>query len=519
MANKTITMLQLRRIIQLSSQGLSNREISQELQINRNTVNHYLRKAQASGQSPVDLVAMEEEDLALLLLNRPLPKGPDPRLDDLEGRMEGFRQELKKRHVTRQVLWEEYKSANPSGYGYSQFCDLLGRYLAKSNTVMDLDHPAAEKMMFDFAGDKLYYTDQQSGQSIGAYVLICVLPCSGMIYAQALASQAREDLLAALNNCLGYFGGVARAVVSDNLGQWVKKANRYEPVFAELANQWSLHTGATLMAARVRKPRDKAAAESSVNTVYNRIYALLRNKTAFSLKELNEQIMALLELLNHQEMQRHGQSRYERFNALEKHLLLPLPAHPFVPQYRVEAKVQMNYHVVLGQDMHFYSVPYRYMGSQVTLVYDCDHVRIYLPTHELIATHVRDRAPRAMTTLEEHRAPNHLYYNRLKGYTAKYFLDGASKIGLDTLAVVTAILERNSFVEQNFNSCIGLLRMADKVGPQRMENACKRARLAHRVSYTTVKNILENNLDKHQQATLFDPPPIHANIRGSEAFN
>jgi hypothetical protein len=124
-----------------------------------------------------------------------------------------------------------------------------------------------------------------------------------------------------------------------------------------------------------------------------------------------------------------------------------------------------------------------------------------------------------MTTLEEHRAPNHLYYNRLKGYTAKYFLDGASKIGLDTLAVVRAILERNSFVEQNFNSCIGLLRMADKVGPQRMENACKRARLAHKVSYTTVKNILENNLDKHQQATLFDPPPIHANIRGSEAFN
>ena len=93
------------------------------------------------------------------------------------------------------------------------------------------------------------------------------------------------------------------------------------------------------------------------------------------------------------------------------------------------------------------------------------------------------------------------------------------KFGLDTLAVVTAILERNNFVEQNFNSCIGLLRMADKVGFQRMENACKRARLAHKVSYTTVKNILENNLDKHQQTTLFDPPPIHTNIRGSEAFN
>lgn len=519
MANKTITMLQLRRIIQLSSQGLSNREISQQLHVNRNTVNQYLRKARSTGQHPSDLISMAEEDLALLLLGQPLPKGPDSRFDDLEGRMEGFKQELKKSHVTRQVLWEEYKADNPGGYGYSQFCELLGRSLAKAGTVMDFDHPAAQKMMFDFAGDKLYYTDQQSGQSIGAYVLVCVLPCSGMIYAEALRTQAREDLLAALNNCLAYFGGVARAVVSDNLGQWVKKANRYEPAFAELADQWALHYGATLMAARVRKPRDKASAESGVNTVYNRIYALLRNKTAFSLKELNEQIMTLLELLNHQKMQRHGQSRYERFNELERHLLLPLPANPFVPQYRVEAKVQMNYHVMLGQDKHFYSVPYRYMGSRVALVYDCAHVRIYLLNHELIATHVRDRAPNGATTLEEHRAPNHRYYSQLRGYTQKHFLDGAAKVGPCTVAVVTAILGRKVFVEQSFNSCVGLLRLADKVGPQRMENACGRALLAHKVSYTTVKNILENNLDKHQQTTLFDPPPIHANIRGGEAFN
>jgi len=70
-------------------------------------------------------------------------------------------------------------------------------------------------------------------------------------------------------------------------------------------------------------------------------------------------------------------SRRERFESEEKATLKPLPAHDFIVRHRVKAKVQRNYHVILGEDMHQYSVPYIYVGKEVQIVYDQHEVEVF----------------------------------------------------------------------------------------------------------------------------------------------
>lgn len=118
--------------------------------------------------------------------------------------------------------------------------------------------------------------------------------------------------------------------------------------------------------------------ENEVKITYRRIYAPLRSRVFFSLGELNEAIKEQLDKHNHQLYQNKDHSRYDKFITEEKNLLQPLPASPFVIKHRVQAKVQKNYHITLGEDWHHYCVPYGYIGKTVTVVYDSDAVEIYL---------------------------------------------------------------------------------------------------------------------------------------------
>lgn len=416
------------------------------------------------------------------------------------------------------VLWEEYRQKMPNGYGYTQFCEHLNRFLETRKAVMHFEHEPAASMMFDFAGDTIAYVDRSTGEIIKCIVLVCTLPFSGYTYVEALLTANRERLLSALNNALIYFGGVPRSAKTDNMTQIVKKSNRYEPTFAELAEQWSLHYGTTLMASRVKKPRDKASAESHVNTVYNRIYAPLRNTIFNSVEHINNGLWEELDKLNARKLQRCDYSRLDRFTLHEKPLMLPLPTTPFVPKTTVDATVQRNCHATLGEDWHHYSVPYQQIGKRVQIVYDTYNVEIYLNTIR-IACHRRNYHRNGHTTLGEHLPPHQDHYTRMKGWNREYFVSKATLAGKSTVAAITKILDQKIFIEQTYNSCIGVLRLGEKYGLDRLEAACGRALAGYKVNYTIVKNILERNLDKAPvEMNLFGNLPDHENIRGSENY-
>jgi transposase len=520
MANKTITMVQLRRILQLKQQGLSNRRIKDMLNLSRQTVDDYVNRLKQTGKGIKELIKLDDESLHILAFQRPDMPVLNDKYSDLLSRMPGFAEDLKNRKTTRIILWEEYRQQVPEGYSLSQFYEHLSRYLESRKAVMHFEHSAAEFMEFDFAGDPINYVNPHTGEIIKCTVLVCRLPCSGYTYIEALHSQQRPFLIAALGRALQYFGGVPFMVRTDNMKQFVKKANRYEPSFDELAQQWSLHYNTTLTATRVAKPRDKAGVESSVNTTYYRVYAPLRNKHFHSLTELNKAIFETTEKLNRAKYQGRDYSRYDKFISLERPLLRPLPDVAFIPKTTRSAKVARNYHVMLGEDRHQYSVPHHYIGKQISLVYDTENVEIYL-NHQRIASHKRNYQKNGYTTLAEHMPPNHKHYLAQQGWDEEYFLKASTVIGENTVAAIRIILKQKIFIEQTYRTCRGIIGLAKKYGNPRLEAACARALFYNtKITYGALNSILEKSLDKQSlQPTLNFNLPDHENLRGYGAYN
>ena len=429
MAGKRKTMEQIRRILQQKLNGTSLRAIARHCNVSRNTLKHYLRLIQASGYDLPAALALDDQTLMGLVYEHPKPPVSGTRQGGFQEKLPHYAAELRKRHVTRQLLWEEYRQEFPDGYGYTRFCHYLNEYIGRRDVTAIFSHRPGEKMMVDFAGDKLNYIDRESGEIIECEVLVTALPFSSYIYVEALASQKQEDFVKGLSNAFLYMGGVPESVICDNLRSAVKKADRYEPAFTELIDQLSLYYQTTFMATRARKPRDKATVESSVRITYQRIYGKLRNTSCYSLKELNALIKAELEALNRRKFKRRDHSRRDVFREYEQAHLKPLPSKVFEVKKTVSAKVQKNYHIILGQDMHQYSVPWRYSGKQVKVIYTSDTVEVY---HEQrrIALHTRNYRKHGYSTRKEHMPENHRAFMEQKGWDADHFLRQASKPAL-----------------------------------------------------------------------------------------
>lgn len=167
----------------------------------------------------------------------------------------GKLKELKRVGVSRYLLWQEYRVKHPDGYGYSQFCERLRRYVKRNDLTMVLSHTPGQEIYLDFAGTTMQWVNRATEQVHEAQVLVAVLPHSHYTFAIALPSQKVLDFVYGINEALLYFGGVPQAILSDNLKSYVTKASRYEPSFNELCVQLAAHYQCDLQATRVAKTR------------------------------------------------------------------------------------------------------------------------------------------------------------------------------------------------------------------------------------------------------------------------
>jgi len=511
-------MQQIRLIIHHLQRGLSGRKIAKELGLSRNTVKLYAERIEGSSYALDQLQKLDDTALSAIAYPSLEKLAQDPRRADFTTHIPDFLEELKGTGVTRRLLWEEYKKKFPQGYEYPQFCELLSREQKLNNATMHFEYQPGDLLLVDFAGDVLSYVDKQSGEVITCPVLVCILPFSGYSYAIALANATLPLVVKGLNQCLAFFGGAPMNFKSDNMKQIVQKSCRYEPVFTEMIQQWALHNSLTLLAARVRKPKDKAPVESEVKLVYQRIYAPLRNELFFSLSELNEAMLRQLSIHHERAFQKKEANRVTRFMELESPCLQTLPKEPYFMRHSACYKVQKNYHIILGEDWHQYSVPFSYIGKQVDVTYDTDIVEIFFQ-HKRIALHTRSYKKHGYTTTSEHMPQGHQLYHEQKGWDADYFLSQGAGIGISTSLYVQAMLNSKRFTEQTYNACLGLLRLARSYGNERMEAACTRALRGRTYNYRTIHNILSMGLDKLEQGTpdLFSLP-AHDNLRGPNAF-
>jgi transposase len=519
MANKLKTMLQIRKIIQLLANGCSERQVSHLAGIHRDTIRDYHSRIKQCGQEPTELLRMKDAELAELVYPAKPLAVASARSELLEDQMEHYLKELKRPGVTRQLLWLEYQRDNPDGYSYSRFCERLVQYRATRQPTMHLEHYPGVDYQFDFAGKPLYYIDPQSSLPVACPVLVCNLPYSSFGYVEPLASAKQGHLLSAMNRAVAYLGGMTQNMLTDNMAQIVTRSDRYEPTFTEVAEQWALHNNTNLKAARRAKPKDKPSVEKAVDLTYQHVYAPMRDEVHYSLESLRDRAWELNDQWMDRPMYKNQPSRRERFEQEEKPLLRPLPAEPYVYKHRASAKVKKNYHVILGEDWHQYSVPHQYIGRQVTLVYDDQTVEIFLDLRR-IAIHRRNYRRNGYTTLAEHMPESHRRYKEQRGWTHEDFTRRASVIGEHTCQAIELLLKSRTFMEQTYDGCLGVLRLGDKYGKDRLEAACRRACQAPRITYRTIFNILENNQDKipviNNQNTLVIPE--HENIRGPQAY-
>lgn len=521
MANKVITMQQIRTLIQLLEKGYSLRSISAQIGLSRQPVTFYAARLKSAPYSFEALRQLSDVDLASIVY---APKAATPltvnaRMQELDSRMAYFLSELKRTGVTRLLLWEEYRKESSDPFRYTQFCILLKQASKTTNASMHLVHAPAAMVMVDFAGDKMSYVDRSTGEIILCPVLVAVLPFCKYTFAIALPNATIPLVIKALNACLAYFGGVPLSLKTDNMKQVVTKSCRYEPLFSEVLQQWSLHNNITLLATRVAKPKDKGAVENEVKIAYQRIYAPLRDDLFYHIDQLNEALNKQLTMHNEKRLQLKDYSRLQHFNQEEKSLLQAMPAEAFVLKHQVLAKVQKNYHITLGENYHHYSVPYQFIGKQVSAVYDTDMVEIYFQ-HKRIALHRRSYKKHDFTTTGDHMPQGHQDFFEQQGWTPAYFLNQAILIGPAVHRYMDEVLKTRAFAEQTYNACRGILRLLKEYGPQRLQAACSRALGGNVFNYRTIQNILSSNHDQLQQGDQTDlfRLPDHSNLRGPDSY-
>lgn len=517
MAQKRLSMRKIREILRLRfGCGLSYQAIARSCSVGAGTVYECVQRAQAAQlgwplPEPLDDSELERRLYADApgaehprVAQRPLPDWPQ------------IHAELRRKGMTKRLLWLEYRAVHPDGYGYSRFCELYSAWAAALHPTMRLVHRAGERCFVDYAGQTLEVIDPDTGEIHQAPLFVAVLGASSYFYAEAQCSQELPHWIDGHVRAFTFFGGVTELVTPDNLKPGVTKPCRYEPDLNPTYQDFARHYGLAVVPARVRKPRDKAKAEVAVQVAERWILARLRDRQFVGLAAANRAIRSLLDEINSRPMPHLGKSRRELFEALDRPALRPLPETPYEFASFKKATVGIDYHVAF--DGNFYSVPYQLVRRPVH-VRATERIVEILFQHQRVASHRRRPTQNRYYTLDEHRPPHHKHYLE---WTPERFLAWADKIGPATRQVIQTRLAAKIHPEQAYRSCLGILGLAKRYSNARLEAACARAQRCGISTYRGIKNILDSRFDQlalELSEPASAPQPAHPNVRGQGYYH
>lgn len=507
-------MRKIREVLRLHFQcNQSSRAIGRSCSISHSTVGEYVRRAALAGFSwplPDDL-----DDEALfkkLFPDEASTRQSSRALPDWTY----IDSELKRKGVTKRLLWIEYRDEHPEGYGYSQFCNLFREWKKQLEPSMRLAHKAGEKCFVDYAGQTIEVVDPTTAEIREAQLFVAALGASSYTYVEAQWRQDLPNWIDGHVNAMNFFGGVPEVWVPDNLKSGVTKPCRYEPDINPTYNDLARHYGAAVVPARVKKPKDKAKVEVAVQVVERWICARLRNRQFFDLTSLNKAILVLLTELNSRKMAHLGKSRKELFLEIDKPALRPLPKHAYEFAEFKKATVSLDYHISF--DGNFYSVPYGLLRQETFVRATKNTVEVYHKSKRM-ASHRRLPSKYGKhCTDEAHMPPAHKNY---LSWTPERFLRWANKIGPATTEVIEIRLNGKKHPEQSYRSCLGILGLSKRYSPTRLEAACERALHCGISYYKGIKNILDSHFDQlpFDEQTSQKPTAAHANVRGKTYYN
>jgi|HubBroStandDraft_1064217.scaffolds.fasta_scaffold27167_2 transposase len=513
MAAERLSMRQIKEVLrQKWVLGRTHREVAASLGVSTGGVSGAITRATAAGLDWNQVQSLDEVTLATRLYGAPAETErtdrpmPDPAYIHAERSRPG---------VTLELLHLEYLEKHPNGYRYTQYCEIYRRWAKRRRLSMRQVHHAGEKLFVDFSGKKPSIVDPKTGEVIEVELFVAVLGASNYTYAEATRTQQVGDWIGAHVRAFAFLGGVPRDVVPDQLKSGVTQACRYDPKIQRTYEELARHYGTTVLPARPASPKDKAKVEVGVQVAQRWILARLRNRTFFSLEELNSAIAEMNDELNERTMRTYGASRRELFERLDCPALRPLPAERFVVGEWRLAKPNIDYHV--EYDGHYYSVEHSKRDETFDLRVTATTVEIFLRGVRIDA-YARSHERGRHTTRPEHMPKSHREHAE---WSPSRLIGWAKTIGAGTEALVEAIIAERQHPEQGYRSCLGILRLSKKYGPERLEAACARAVAVGARSYRHVDAILRNGLDRIALPT--DTPTVngatHKNVRGRDYYH
>lgn len=507
-------MRKILEVARLKACGLSNRMIARSCGIARSTVSDYLaRLAVVSLSWPFPPELSEEELYARLFseakgrrqdLTRPVPDWSH------------IHKELRRRGVTKQLLWEEYIQSYPDGYKYSQFCELYRRWAKDVDVCMRQVYRAGEKLFVDYAGMTMPVTDPATGQMRYAQIFVATLGASHYIYAEATWSQQLPDWIGSHCRTYEYLGGIPEITSPDNLKSGVTHSCWYDPDMNKTYQDMALHYGTAVIARRPGKPRDGAKVETGVQIVERQVLARLRDRTFFSLGELNKAIRVLTARINKQPFQKLDSSRLELFKEVDKPALKPLPSSRYEFAEWQTPTVNIDYHIEIKG--HYYSVPFRLKGRKLDARVTARTVEAFYK-NKRVASHLRDDRKGKYSTLAEHMPKAHREHLE---WTPSRIIRWASTIGPSCAACTEQIIKNRMHPQQGYRACLGIIRLAKSYEYSRVDAACRRAMALDVCSYRSIKSILKTGKDREalpgEEDTLSVCNTHHANVRGAQYY-
>ena len=355
MTTKKVTMQKIKDTLRLRYDARHpQRQIALSLGLSLGVVSKYLQRAEAADLG-WPLEGLSDRELATRL--QPPRKVAEAQVF-VEPDFSKMQQELKRKGMTRQLLWEEYAQAYPDAhYSYSRFTVLYRCWRAKQKLSMRQVHRVGEKLFVDYCGPTVPVVNPDTGAYRKAQVFVAVLGASSYTYAEATWSQSLPDWVGSHVRAFEFYGGLVEVVLPDNLRSAVSKACRYDPDINPTYQQMAEHYGIAVVPARAYKPQDKSKAEVGVQIVERWMMARLRHRTFFTLASLNQAIRFLLDDLNDRAFKKRPGSRREQFERLDKPALKPLPDSPYDYREIKKVRIHLDYHV--EYDGHYYSVPFQ----------------------------------------------------------------------------------------------------------------------------------------------------------------
>jgi transposase len=509
-------MRKIKEVLRLRNElKLDQRQIARSCSISVSTVHEYLKRAAVVNLGWPLPDGWDDARLEAALF--PSPASPPQPAAKSSPDFAAVHEQLQRhRHLTLQLVWEEYREANADGYGYSRFCELYQRWRKKLDVVLRQEHKAGEKGFVDWAGGTLPIYDRETGSVWQAALFVAALGASSYTWAEVTRDQQMQSWLLAHTHALEHWGGVPLLIVPDNTRTGASKSCRYDPDVNPTYQAFAAHYGFGVLPARPYKPRDKAVVESAVQVAQRWILASLRHRHFFSLAEANQSIGELLHRINHRPFRKRDGSRASVFEALDKPALQPLPQERFEISEWEKARVNIDYHVAF--DGNFYSVPYNLVQEPVEIRSTALTVEI-LHKSVRVASHVRSRGRGKAITNHEHRPKSHQAHLE---WPPSRMVQWAEKIGPHTARLFERILEDKPHPEMGYRGCLGIIRLAGKYSPDRVEAAAERALMTGACRYRSVESILKNSLDRQplpeSSGAPSATPTRHDNIRGAAYF-